>query len=168
MGIESIDFLKSMESFTGAGKRLQKVVEAPEFVMFKDFAHSPSKLKATTKAVKEQYQQRKVVACMELHTFSSLKKEFLPQYEGAMNEADEAIVYFSHEVVKHKKLEPITKEQVKTAFGGKVKVMTETSEILDFIKNQSWQNQVLLMMSSGNFDGIDYDQLGEDIITNNL
>jgi UDP-N-acetylmuramate: L-alanyl-gamma-D-glutamyl-meso-diaminopimelate ligase len=166
MGIASVDFLKSMESFTGAGKRLQKVVESPEFVMFKDFAHSPSKLKATTKAVKEQYQQRKVVACMELHTFSSLKKEFLPQYEGAMNEADEAVVYFSPDVVKHKKLEPITKEQVQAAFGGIVKVMTETSEILTFIKNQSWKNQVLLMMSSGNFDGIDYDQLGDDIIAN--
>lgn len=168
MGIECVDFLKSMESFTGAGKRLQKVVESPSFVLFKDFAHSPSKLKATTKAVKEQYQKRKVVACMELHTFSSLKKEFLPQYEGAMNNADEAIVYFSPEVVKHKKLEPISKEQVQSAFGGKVKVMTETSEVLNFIKNQSWDKQVLLMMSSGNFDGIDYDQLGEEIIAKHL
>lgn len=168
MGIDSHAFLKAMETFTGAGKRLQKVVESNDFVMFKDFAHSPSKLKATTKAVKEQYQDRKVIACMELHTFSSLKKEFLPHYEGAMQQADEAIVYFSPEVVKHKKLEPITKEQVEKAFGGNVKVMTETEEILHFISNQQWNNKVLLMMSSGNFDGIDYDVLGKEILEKGL
>jgi len=130
--------------------------------MFKDFAHSPSKLKATTKAVKEQFASRRVVACMELHTFSSLKKEFLPQYKDAMNAADEAVVYFSHEVVKHKKLEPITVEQVSAGFGGKVRVLTNTEDVLAFIRKQNWNNSVLLMMSSGNFDGIDYDQLGEE------
>lgn len=164
MGIEPHDFLEAMETFTGAGKRLQKVAETHDFVMFKDFAHSPSKLKATTKAVKEQYAHRKVVACMELHTFSSLKKEFLPQYEGAMDQADEALVYFSPEVVKHKKLEPITREQVQEAFGGKVRVMTGTEEVLSLIRSQSWNDKVLLMMSSGNFDGIDYDALGEEIV----
>lgn len=164
MGIDSHEFLKAMETFTGAGKRLQKVIESDDFVMFKDFAHSPSKLKATTKAVKEQYAERTVVACMELHTFSSLKKEFLPHYEGAMENADIAIVYFSPEVVKHKKLDPITKEQVQTAFGGNVKVFTETSEVLDFIQNQKWNNKVLLMMSSGSFDGINYEELGTQLI----
>lgn len=163
MGIRAHDFLRAMETFTGAGKRLQKVAETTDFVMFKDFAHSPSKLKATTKAVKEQYNHRKVVACMELHTFSSLKKEFLPQYQGAMDMADEAVVYFSPQVVKHKKLEPITQEQVREAFGGKVKVMTETSEVLGLIRGQEWHNKVLLMMSSGNFDGIDYEKLGEEL-----
>lgn len=163
MDIAPHEFLRAMETFTGAGKRLQKVAEAGNFVMFKDFAHSPSKLKATTKAVKEQYHDRKVVACMELHTFSSLKKEFLPQYKGAMDQADEAVVYFSPEVVKHKKLEPITKEQVQDAFGGKVKVMTETAEVLALIRSEHWNNQVLLMMSSGNFDGIDYEALGKEI-----
>lgn len=161
IGISNADFLSKMSSFTGAGKRLQKVSESDRFSMFKDFAHSPSKLKATTKAVKEQFVSRRVVACMELHTFSSLKKEFLPQYKDAMNAADEAVVYFSPEVVKHKKLAPITIEQVSAGFGGNVTVLTETSEVLAFIHAQNWSNAVLLMMSSGNFDGIDYDQLGE-------
>lgn len=163
IGIQYTDFLKSMSDFTGAGKRLQKVIERPDFVMFKDFAHSPSKLKATTAAVKHQYPNRKVVACMELHTFSSLKKEFLPHYDGAMNTADEALVYFNPEVVHHKKLEPISIQQVSAGFGGSVSVKDKTADVLAFIRSQSWNNAVLLMMSSGNFDGIDYDQLGEEL-----
>lgn len=163
IGIEPEDFFKAIQSFTGAGKRLQKVAEKGTFTMFKDFAHSPSKLKATTKAVKEQFVKRHVVACMELHTFSSLKKEFLPHYENAMQAADEAIVYFSHEVVAHKKLEPITKELVAAGFGGGVTVLNETQEILDFIHSKNWNNSVLLMMSSGNFDGINYEVLGDEL-----
>jgi len=163
IGIEPEDFFKAIQSFTGAGKRLQKVSEKGTFTMFKDFAHSPSKLKATTKAVKEQFVKRHVVACMELHTFSSLKKEFLPHYENAMQAADEAIVYFSHEVVAHKKLDPITKELVAAGFGGGVTVLNETQEILDFIHSKNWNNSVLLMMSSGNFDGINYEVLGDEL-----
>lgn len=163
IGIEHAAFLQSMSDFTGAGKRLQKVIERPDFVMFKDFAHSPSKLKATTAAVKHQYPNRKVVACMELHTFSSLKKEFLPHYEGAMIAADEALVYFNPEVVHHKKLEAISIQQVSDGFGGSVEVKNETADVLTFIRSHSWNNAVLLMMSSGNFDGIDYDQLGEEL-----
>ena len=163
IGINPHVFFKAVTSFKGAGKRLQKIAEIKNFTMFKDFAHSPSKLSATTKAVKEQFENRKVIACMELHTFSSLKKEFLPHYIGAMDKADEAVVYFSHEVVKHKKLDPITKEMVSEAFGGNVKVMTETEEVLDYIKAHNWNDSVLLMMSSGNFDGINYEKLGEEI-----
>lgn len=164
MGIDHHTFLNSMEHFTGAGKRLQKVAESGSFVMYKDFAHSPSKLKATTKAVKSQYSDRKLIACMELHTFSSLKKEFLPQYEGAMEAADEALVYFSPDVVAHKKLEKLNKEDVENGFGGGVNVVNTTSDVLEFINSQDLSNAVLLMMSSGNFDGIDYDALGEEII----
>ncbi len=163
IGIDYASFLQAMADFTGAGKRLQKVIERPDFVMFKDFAHSPSKLKATTTAVKHQYPNRKVVACMELHTFSSLKKEFLPHYEGAMIAADEALVYFNPEVVHHKKLEPISIQQVSDGFGGSVDVKDKTADVLSFIRSQKWNNAVLLMMSSGNFDGIDYDQLGEEL-----
>ena len=163
IGINPHVFFEAVTSFKGAGKRLQKIAEIKNFTMFKDFAHSPSKLSATTKAVKEQFENRKVIACMELHTFSSLKKEFLPHYIGAMDKADEAVVYFSHEVVKHKKLDPITKEMVSEAFGGNVKVMTETEEVLDYIKAHNWNDSVLLMMSSGNFDGINYEKLGEEI-----
>ncbi len=163
MGVDHGQFLSSMRGFTGAGKRLQKVIETENFVMYKDFAHSPSKLKATTKAVKSQYNDRTVVACMELHTFSSLKKEFLPQYEGAMRHADHALVYFSPEVVAHKKLEKLDKSEVENGFGGGVKVVNTTEEVLDFINSKNLNNAVLLMMSSGNFDGIDYDELGEQI-----
>ncbi|WP_341907589.1 Mur ligase family protein [Fluviicola taffensis] len=164
MDISNDEFLKAIRTFKGAGKRLQKVLEKGMFTMFKDFAHSPSKLKATTSAVKEQYPNRNVVACMELHTFSSLRKEFLPLYDGAMNAADEALVYFSPAVVAHKKLEPLTLEQVQNAFGGKVKVVNKTEEVLEFIHSKNWNNSVLLMMSSGNFDGIDYEKLGEELM----
>jgi UDP-N-acetylmuramate: L-alanyl-gamma-D-glutamyl-meso-diaminopimelate ligase len=164
IGINPHTFFQSITSFTGAGKRLQKVVENSSFTMFKDFAHSPSKLKATTTAVKEQFKNKKVVACMELHTFSSLKKEFLPHYNGTMDKADEALVYFNHDVVKHKKLDPITEEIVLDAFGGKVKVMTTTTDVLDYIKNEDWNDSVLLMMSSGTFDGINYEELGNEIL----
>jgi UDP-N-acetylmuramate: L-alanyl-gamma-D-glutamyl-meso-diaminopimelate ligase len=163
IGILNSDFLTAMSSFTGAGKRLQKVAESNCFSMFKDFAHSPSKLKATTKAVKEQFINRRVVACMELHTFSSLKKEFLPQYKNTMNAADEAIVYFSPDVVENKKLDSITTDQVSEGFGGNVCVLTDTNDVIAFLRAQNWSNAVLLMMSSGNFDGIDYDKLGDEL-----
>lgn len=164
MGISNHDFLLAMSSFSGAGKRLQKVVESENFVMFKDFAHSPSKLLATTKAVKEQYQEKEVIACMELHTFSSLKKEFLPHYLNTMDQADEALVYFSPDVVLHKKLEPISIDQVKNAFGGNVSVFNKTEDVLNFIREKHWKNKVLLMMSSGTFDGINYEDLGKEIM----
>lgn len=156
-------FLTAMKSFTGAGKRLQKVVEKNSFVMYKDFAHSPSKLKATTAAVKEQYPDRKVVACMELHTFSSLNKDFLPLYQGAMDTADVAIVYFNPKVVEHKKLPKLETVEVQQHFGNKVKVETQTEVLKQFLLNQNWNDSVLLMMSSGNFDGIDFDMLGSEL-----
>ncbi len=164
IGISNKDFLTSMYNFTGAGKRLQKVVESNDFIMFKDFAHSPSKLKATTKAVKEQFTSRKLVACMELHTFSSLKKEFLTHYQNCMAMADCALVYFSPSVVAHKKLEPISINQVFEGFGGGITVATNTNEVVEFINQYVESNSALLMMSSGNFDGIDYDQLGKLLI----
>jgi UDP-N-acetylmuramate: L-alanyl-gamma-D-glutamyl-meso-diaminopimelate ligase len=163
LGISNETFLASMFDFTGAGKRLQKVVENGSFVMFKDFAHSPSKLKATTQAVKEQYASRKVIACMELHTFSSLRKDFLPFYQGCMSAADHALVYFSPEVVAHKKLEPLNIDEVQQAFGGNVVVKNTTEDVLSYVGNLKSDNTVLLMMSSGNFDGIDYDALGSEL-----
>jgi UDP-N-acetylmuramate: L-alanyl-gamma-D-glutamyl-meso-diaminopimelate ligase len=164
VGIQHEDFLNAMKTFKGAGKRLQKVIEKNSFVMFKDFAHSPSKLKATTAAVKEQYTNRKVVACMELHTFSSLNKDFLPLYKDAMNSADVAIVYFNPKVVEHKKLPPLNALEVKNYFGQNVIVETNTDALYNYLIQQEWNNSVLLMMSSGNFDGINFDVLGEDIL----
>jgi UDP-N-acetylmuramate: L-alanyl-gamma-D-glutamyl-meso-diaminopimelate ligase len=166
IGINSDDFFNAMSDFKGAGKRLQKVAEKGNFVMYKDFAHSPSKLMATTNAVKHQYQNRKVIACMELHTFSSLKKEFLPHYLNSMAEADLALVYYNPEVVKHKKLDPISNEQVYSGFGGNVIVTNKTADVLKFIREQDLSNSVLLMMSSGTFDGINYEELGNNLIGN--
>ena len=164
MGINTHDFLTAMADFTGAGKRLQKVVDSGSFVMFKDFAHSPSKLKATTAAVKQQYPNKKLIACMELHTFSSLKKEFLPHYLNAMQAADLPLVYFNPQVVAHKKLELISKEDVFQGFGGGVFVANETQEVLDFISGEVQEESVLLMMSSGNFDGINFETLGATLL----
>lgn len=164
MGVSAADFFHAMADFTGAGKRLQKVCEAPGFVMFKDFAHSPSKLKATTKAVREQFPDKKLVACMELHTFSSLNKNFLPLYEGAMDQADAALVYFNPEVVKHKKLEPLPDDFVKKCFGDQVTVSQKTEDVLEYVDRHLTSNCVLLMMSSGNFDGINYEKLGEELV----
>ena len=163
MGIAQEAFFEAMGDFKGAGKRLQAVVDGPNFKMFKDFAHSPSKLKATTEAVKKQFPHLKVIACMELHTFSSLKKEFLPHYDGSMDVADAAMVYFNPHVVEHKKLAMISKEDVANGFGGKILVANRTEEVLHFIEEQLCVNSVLLMMSSGNFDGIDFDVLGAEL-----
>lgn len=168
MGISADEFLNAMADFTGAGKRLQKVAESDNFVMFKDFAHSPSKLKATTKAVKEQFPDKTVIACMELHTFSSLNKKFLPLYEGAMDQADLALVYFNPEVVEHKKLEALSPDFVSECFGPNVRVSQKTEEVLDYIDNHLTTNCVLLMMSSGNFDGINYENLGENLVRKTL
>ena len=164
MGIENDSFLRAMNDFTGAGKRLQKVVDSERFTMFKDFAHSPSKLKATTAAIKQQYPSRKVVACMELHTFSSLNKEFLPFYKDAMMAADLALVYFNPEVVAHKKLAALSNEDVFNGFGGNVIVFDKSANFTRYIDSQDWNNSVLLLMSSGNFDGIDYNMLGDELI----
>jgi len=153
-----------MSDFTGAGKRLQKVVSNESFVMYKDFAHSPSKLKATTQAVKQQYKERPLIACMELHTFSSLKKEFLPQYFNSMQNADMALVYFNPKVLTHKKLEPITKEDVLQGFGGSITVVNDTQEVYAFVRERVTKPCALLMMSSGTFDGIDFDDLGEELL----
>jgi UDP-N-acetylmuramate: L-alanyl-gamma-D-glutamyl-meso-diaminopimelate ligase len=164
--IEPIDFLTAIADFTGASKRLEKVAESESSVFYKDFAHAPSKLKATTSALKEQFPDRELIACMELHTFSSLNKKFLPQYDGTMAKADRALIYFSPEVVEHKRLETLSAEEVNTAFGGtNVEVFTDSVALLAELKSINWKNKNLLMMSSGNFDGIDFQEVGEQLFT---
>jgi len=156
---------ESLADFKGASKRLECVRETPEFIFYKDFAHAPSKLKATTEALKIQYPDRELVACMELHTFSSLSKDFLPLYDGAMGAADFALVYYSPKVVAHKKLDPISEVEVLEAFGTKnLEVFTETEQLLNRIKSFDWKGKTLLMMSSGNFGGIDFEVLAEELI----
>ncbi|UTW60801.1 peptidoglycan synthetase [bacterium SCSIO 12741] len=165
MGLDDETILKSFGTFEGAAKRLEKVLENETSVVFKDFAHSPSKLKATTSAVKKQFEQRELIACMELHTFSSLNQEFLAQYEGAMNTADQAFVYYSPKTLEHKKLPPISPEQVKKAFAREdLQVYTDSKKLVEQLKSLNWQNRNLLLMSSGNFDGIQFDELAGELL----
>ncbi|MDA3852832.1 MAG: Mur ligase family protein [Bacteroidales bacterium] len=165
IGVTDEQFYDSITSFGGAAKRLQTLAESEDSTIFLDFAHSPSKLKATTQAVKAQYGDRKLIACMELHTFSSLKADFLPQYEGSMDHADEAIVYFNPDVLKHKQLAPISAEQVKAGFGGKVDVFTDSDKLQEHLRGLSLKGHNLLLMSSGNFSGIDFKPFAESLIT---
>jgi UDP-N-acetylmuramate: L-alanyl-gamma-D-glutamyl-meso-diaminopimelate ligase len=165
LGITNDAFYTSISSFKGAANRLELVKRGVESVIYKDFAHSPSKLKATTKAMKQQFKDRKLVACMELHTFSSLNKEFLQQYRGSMDSADVAIVYFSEKAIAHKKLEPISKQQVLDAFGGNGLVVINDSELLfDYLSSLNWRNKNLIMMSSGTFDGLPMSKLADKVL----
>jgi UDP-N-acetylmuramate: L-alanyl-gamma-D-glutamyl-meso-diaminopimelate ligase len=166
LGLSKEKFYEAIASFKGASKRLELVTKTDQSVMYKDFAHSPSKLKATTKALKDQYPERKLIACMELHTFSSLNKNFLAQYDGAMKDADEAFVYFNPKTIAHKKLAPISAEEVKDAFNSdNVKVFTSSEELTSLLTGKDWNSANLLMMTSGNFDGVDFNELGERLFT---
>lgn len=164
LGLNKEQFYNAISSFKGASKRLELVTQGSSGLMYKDFAHSPSKLKATTEALKQQFPERKLVACMELHTFSSLNKKFLNQYDGSMSNADEAIVYFNPHTIEHKRLEPISDLEVLNAFNStNIKVFTDSNELVNHLKKSNWDHSNLLMMSSGNFDGVDFKLLGEEL-----
>lgn len=160
LGVEPKDFYQSIATFTGASKRLELVKKNEQTAIYKDFAHSPSKLKATTNALKEQYPDRKLIACMELHTFSSLNESFLLEYNGAMSAADEAFVYFNPHTIEHKKLKAITSDQVRSAFGSdNVRVFTNAQDLMLELRSKNWIKSNLLMMTSGNFDGLDFNTI---------
>ncbi|MFN8415948.1 MAG: Mur ligase family protein [Cytophagaceae bacterium] len=168
VGITKPMFYEAMEQFKGAANRLELVGRKNNKVVFKDFAHAPSKLKATSKAVKKQFPNHKLVAVLELHTFSSLNKEFLSQYKDTYKTPDEPIVYFSPETVAHKKLATITAEEVKEAFDNpKVRVFTESKALEEYLKSLNWTNTNLLLMSSGNFGGINIKELSEFVLNQN-
>jgi UDP-N-acetylmuramate: L-alanyl-gamma-D-glutamyl-meso-diaminopimelate ligase len=166
LGIPDRLFYDKIATFKGSSRRLEIIAENDNATVFYDFAHSPSKLKATTEAVKSQYPNRKLVAVMELHTFSSLKKEFLPEYHNAMAASDKAFVYFNPDTIKHKKLEPISEKQVEDAFGGRVKAYTNADELFDELGKCEWGNANLLIMTSGNFSGKDVKVFGHELIQN--
>ena len=154
LGIENRQFYKAIREFTGASRRLETLARTEQVAVFKDFAHSPSKLKATTEAVRKQFMNETLVACMELHTFSSLNEDFLDQYKGSMDGADIGIVYFNPHTIKHKKLKPISAERVKAAFGNPgLKIYTDSKRLMDDLLQMDPRGKVFLMMSSGNFDG---------------
>ena len=164
VGVTDEQFNEAISTFEGASKRLELVKKNDSCAVYKDFAHAPSKLRATVHAMREQYPDRRLVACMELHTFSSLTQEFLQQYAHSMDEADVRYVYFSQHALQLKKLPPLDPEEVKKAFGGNVEVFTDSAAMVDKVKAMEWQNANLLMMSSGNFDGIDFAALADEII----
>jgi len=160
MGIDEDDFYEAISTFKGASKRLEKIAETSKSVAYKDFAHSPSKVEATTKAVKAQYSDRVLVACLELHTYSSLNAEFLKEYKGALDAADVAVVFYSPHAVEIKKLEEVTHEQIANAFErDDLIIYTNPEEFKAFLFSQNFDNKSLLLMSSGNYGGLDFDEV---------
>lgn len=189
VGVTDEQFDEAIATFEGASKRLELVKKNDTCAVYKDFAHAPSKLRATIHAMREQYPDRRLVACMELHTFSSLTQEFLQQYAHSMDEADVRYVYFSQHALQLKKLPPLDPDEVKAAFEGTmdnagkmpalhpVEVFTDSKKLVECVialmrkcvnanaLTQSHNNAInLLMMSSGNFDGIDFAALADEII----
>ena len=160
MGIDEDDFYEAIASFKGASKRLEKIAENTSTVIFKDFAHSPSKVIATTKAVAAQYKNRKVIACLELHTYSSLNAEFLNEYKNSLVNADEAVVFYSPKAVAIKQLEKVSESQIKEAFDREdLKVFTEPKAFEAWLFNNTIEDSALLLMSSGNYGGLDFEKL---------
>lgn len=155
VGVSTHDFYTAMESFSGAAKRLETLVKKETAVVYKDFAHSPSKLKASIEAVKQQYPTRKLFAVMELHTFSSLNKAFLNEYKDAMQSADEAVVFYSPQTIAHKRLEPISIQEIKEAFGQENLIVIDNAEALaQYFSSISLEQSNVLLMSSGNWGGL--------------
>jgi len=162
MGVGEDEFYEAIVSFKGASKRLEKIAENNSSVIFKDFAHSPSKVEATTNAVKNQYKNRTVIACLELHTYSSLNTTFLSEYEGALNSADKAVVFYSPHAIEIKRLDKISKEQIKKAFKREdLIVYTQPKEFKNFVHELDLKNSALLLMSSGNYGGLDFNKLSD-------
>lgn len=158
VGVSTKEFYEAIQSFKGAAKRLELVKETSTSLIYKDFAHAPSKVKATTEALKQQYPDRKLFACLELHTFSSLNPAFLPEYEGSFSKAENAIIYLSEHARAIKKMDKIEEADIQKYFKHPNLIVIRDPESLSkVLKDQNWENRNLLMMSSGTFDGIDYE-----------
>jgi len=165
IGVFDEDFYRAIATFEGAANRLQLLGKNEQTTIYKDFAHSPSKLSATTQAMKQQFAQKHLVAVMELHTFSSLNREFLSQYAGAMDFADTPVVFLDKETFAHKKMELFDEALVREAFGNaKLKVITERETLKDFLLQQPWNDKNLLLMTSGNFSGLNLDELTTQLL----
>lgn len=160
MGVDAEDFYEAIATFKGASKRLEKIAETKTAVAYKDYAHSPSKVKATTQAVKNQYPDRKLIACLELHTYSSLNPEFLKEYKGTLDAADSAVVFYSPHAVMIKQLEEIKGEQIEEAFNrDDLVVFTNPADFKTYLFSQVYDNTCLLLMSSGNYGGLDFEEV---------
>jgi UDP-N-acetylmuramate: L-alanyl-gamma-D-glutamyl-meso-diaminopimelate ligase len=164
IGVDDRTFLEAIRTFRGASKRLQLLTQTENFAVYKDFAHSPSKLKATVEALKEYYPERQLVACLELHTYSSLNKDFLPLYRHCMDAADFPIVYFSHHAVALKRLPELNPEEVNEAFADpRLVVYNDSKKLKEDLLQMDFTNKTLLLMSSGDFDGMKLEELAEMI-----
>lgn len=162
MGVDEEGFYEAISTFKGASKRLEKIAETNSTTVYKDFAHSPSKVEATTQAVKEQFPQRKLLACLELHTYSSLNAEFLKHYKNTLNKADEAVVFYSPEAVAIKKLEEVDAKDIEDAFQHpNLKIYTNPQSFQEYLKDQNFKDTTLLLMSSGNYGGLDFDTIAD-------
>ncbi|PKA83450.1 UDP-N-acetylmuramate: L-alanyl-gamma-D-glutamyl-meso-diaminopimelate ligase [Ulvibacter sp. MAR_2010_11] len=160
MGVDADDFYEAIATFKGASKRLEKIAESESAIAYKDYAHSPSKVKATTEALKAQYPDRKLVACLELHTYSSLNPEFLKEYRGALDAADSAVVFYSPHAVMIKNLEEIKTEQIEAAFKrDDLVVFTNPADFKTYLFTQDFKDTSLLLMSSGNYGGLDFQEV---------
>lgn len=160
MGVDADDFYEAIATFKGASKRLEEIAETKTAVAYKDYAHSPSKVKATTEAVKSQYPNRKLIACLELHTYSSLNPEFLKEYKGTLDAADSAVVFYSPHAVMIKQLEEIKGEQIDEAFDRQdLVVFTNPADFKTYLFSQDYDNTCLLLMSSGNYGGLDFKEV---------
>ncbi|MBI1221462.1 MAG: peptidoglycan synthetase [Bacteroidetes bacterium] len=157
LGIEEDDFLRTMMEFGGTARRLERIKGTGKLIVYRDFAHSPSKLKATVDSVKDHFPNKKVLAVFELHTFSSLQKDFLDEYAGCLSNADEGIVFYSPRVLQHKKLPALEPEEVSESFGDGIQVMTESSMLHAYLLARVSEETVLLLMSSGTFEGMPLD-----------
>ena len=156
LGIDTQTFVDAISNFTGASKRLEKMAENNSTIVYRDFAHAPSKVKATIEAVKQQYPNRKLVAALELHTFSSLNEQFMSEYKGAMDKADEAAVFYSKHALELKRMPDLPKEVVKNGFEKEgLEVITDKSVLEKWLMERDFKNSTLVFMSSGNYDGLD-------------
>ena len=162
MGIDAEDFYEAIASFKGASMRLEKLAETLNSIAYKDFAHSPSKVEATTRAVKNQFPDRELIACLELHTYSSLNPEFLSEYRGTLDMADTAVVFYSPHAVEIKKLDPISEKQISEAFQrDDLVIFTDPEKFREYIFSRDFEGKSLLLMSSGNYGGLDFDEVKE-------
>jgi UDP-N-acetylmuramate: L-alanyl-gamma-D-glutamyl-meso-diaminopimelate ligase len=166
-GVNEDQFYEAIKSFEGTSRRLQKMAENESCAVYLDFAHAPSKVRGTVDAVAERYSGRKIIACLELHTFSSLNSDFLPQYKGSMAKASKAFVYFNPHTVEMKKLRMLSAAEVAEAFGGdNVSVYNDSLLMFSDLKATKPENSVFLLMSSGDFDGCDLKRLSSELMHN--
>jgi len=160
LGVSEEDFYEGIADFSGASKRLEKIAENDSTVIYKDFAHSPSKVEATTKAVREQYAGRKLLACLELHSYSSLNEDFLKEYVGALDPADEAVVFYSPHAVKIKRLKEVSADQIAKAFQrDDLIIYTDPAAFKEFLFSKDLKDTAVLLMSSGNYGGLDFEDV---------